>query len=270
MRFISSLQNEVIKEVIKLHDKDKRKKLKKCLVEGWRLIVDAIENGIFVEKIIVSKSFWIKRREEIIRLISSQSIYIVEDKLMNKISLMETPPGIMGVFPLFLEAKWDLLKEKNKKIVLYSDDIQDPGNLGTIIRVADAVGVDAFILSENTVDPYNFKVIRSSTGSIFKLPVWISSSKEFVNFFKSWKVIIADPKGDKIYFEEDLKESFVLILGNEAWGVKKEKYSELNPIYLKIPLRETVDSLNVSIAASVFLFEAQRQRYPYMKEALKE
>lgn len=271
MKFISSPQNEVIKEIIKLHDKEKRRKLKKCVVEGWRLILDAIKNGICIDKVIISKSLWNDKKEEILKFISSsQRIYIIEDKLMEKISLMETPPGIMGVFPLFLEAKWNLLRDKDKKIVLYSDDIQDPGNLGTIIRVADAVGVDAFILSENTVDPYNYKVIRSSTGSIFKVPIWISSYNDFITFFKNWKVIIADPKGDKIYFEEDLRDSFVLILGNESWGVKKEKYKDLDPIYLRIPLRKTVDSLNVSIAASVFLFEAQRQRYHYVKGALKE
>lgn len=261
MKFISSPYNEVIKEVVKLRYKEKRKKLKKCIVEGWRLILDAKENGIFVEKLLISKSFWEKKREEILKNFSSLDLYIVEDNLMSKISLMETPPGIMGVFPLFLTAKWDLLKDREKKIVLYSDDIQDPGNLGTIIRVADGIGVDAFILSENTVDPYNHKVIRASTGSIFKIPIWISTQGEFIDFFRNWKVIIADPKGEKIYFEEDFKNSFVLILGNEAWGVKKDKYKDLNPVYLRIPLRKGVDSLNVSIAASIFLFEAQRQRY---------
>ncbi|ACI18496.1 TrmH family RNA methyltransferase [Dictyoglomus thermophilum] len=261
MKFISSPSNEVIKEVIKLHDKNKRKKLNKCLVEGWRLIQDAKENGISIEKLIISKSLWNKKREEILEKFSSCDLYIVEDNLMNKISLMETPPGIMGVFPLFLSPKWEILKNKDNKIVLYSDDIQDPGNLGTIIRVADGVGVDAFILSENTVDPYNYKVIRASTGSIFRVPIWISDDKTFVEFFKDWKIVIADPKGSKLYFEENFKESFVLILGNEAWGIKKEKYLDLNPILLRIPLRKGVDSLNVSVAASVFLFEAQRQRY---------
>ncbi len=261
MKFISSPSNEVIKEVIKLHDKNKRKKLKKCIVEGWRLIQDAKENGISIDKLIISKSLWNKRKEEILRNFSSHDLYIVEDNLMKKISLMETPPGIMGVFPLFLFPKWEFLKKKNNKIVLFSDDIQDPGNLGTIIRIADGVGVDAVILSENTVDPYNYKVIRASTGSIFRVPVWVSDEKTFVEFFKGWKVIIADPKSSKVYFQENLRESFVLILGNEAWGTRKEKYMDLDPVLLKIPLRRGVDSLNVSIAASVFLFEAQRQRY---------
>jgi TrmH family RNA methyltransferase len=261
MKYISSTSNPEVKEIIKLHDKEKRRKLNKCIVEGWRLISDAIKSGVLIEKIFISKSYWEKKREEIEKLIPSNIIRIVEDSLMKEISLLETPPGIMGVFPLFLNEKWEILKGKNNITVLFIDDVQDPGNLGTIIRVSEGAGVTAVILSENTVDPYNYKVIRASTGSIFRLPIWFSSKKEIKEKFKGWKVIIADPKAEKIYFRENLVDSFLLIVGNEAWGVKKEEYLDMNPILLRIPLKKEVDSLNVSIATSIFLFEAQRQRY---------
>ncbi|HOJ92283.1 MAG TPA: RNA methyltransferase [Dictyoglomaceae bacterium] len=261
MKYISSRKNAEIKEIIKLHRKEKRKELNKCIVEGWRLLLDAWENGVYIEKLFISKSFLEKKQEEIKGTFSSCDIYVIDDFLMEEITLLEAPPGIMGVLPLFLTPRWELLQEKKNHMALYLEDLQDPGNLGTIFRIAEGVGVSAVILSENTVDPYNYKVIRASVGSIFRLPIWISNKDEIIKFFQNWKVIIADSKVKEVYFKENFKDSFLLILGNEAWGVKKENYLSLNPVLLRIPLKKEVDSLNVSIAASVFLFEAQRQRY---------
>jgi TrmH family RNA methyltransferase len=261
MTIISSRHNVEIQEVIQLREKRKRREKGKCIVEGWRLLRDAWRSGVYIQKVYISKSFLDKRREELKEFLSSIPYAIVEDSLMNKISLLETPPGILGVLPLFLKPSWNLISKEKKSIVILSDGIKDPGNLGTLIRIGEGLGANALILSEDTVDPYNYKVIRASSGSIFRLPIWIASLEEILNFFKDWRVIIAHPHGDKIYFDFDYKESFLLILGNEAWGVREENYSRLNPIKLRIPLKEEVDSLNVAIAGSAFLFEAQKQRY---------
>ena len=110
MKYISSISNPEVKEILKLHDKEKRRKLNKCIVEGWRLILDAIKSGVLIEKVFVSKSYWEEKRDEIEKLVSFSIIRIVDDSLMKKISLLETPPGIMGVFPLFFSEKWEILK----------------------------------------------------------------------------------------------------------------------------------------------------------------
>jgi len=260
MSFISSRHNAEIKEIISLRDKKTRKEKGKCIVEGWRLLKDAWKSGVYIYKVYISKSLWEKKDKELEEFLNSISYSVVDDSLMNKLSLLETPPGILGVLPLFLEPKWDVLINNKNYIAIYSDGIQDPGNLGTLIRISEGLYADALILSEDTVDPYNYKVIRASSGSIFRLPIWIASYKEILEFFKGHRVVIADPKGEKIYFQYNFRESFLLILGNEAWGVREELYSPLNPIKLRIPLKETVESLNVAIAGSAFLFEAQKQR----------
>ncbi|MCS7201667.1 MAG: RNA methyltransferase [Dictyoglomus sp.] len=266
MEIIQSRRNADIQEILELKDKRQRKEKGKCIVEGWRLLKDAWKSGVYIQKVFISKSFWEKKDKEVEDLLSTIPYAIVEDSLMNKISLLETPPGILGVLPLFLEPRWEVISKEKNSIVIYSDGIQDPGNLGTLIRLSEGLNVSALILSENTVDPYNYKVIRASSGSIFRLPIWISSIKEIIEFFKGFPVIIADPHGEEVYFKYNYKEAFLLILGNEAWGINIEKYRELNPIKLRIPLKKEVESLNVAIAGSAFLFEAQRQRY--MEERL--
>ncbi|MGB9858088.1 MAG: TrmH family RNA methyltransferase [Dictyoglomaceae bacterium] len=266
MVIISSRHNAEIQEILQLRDKKKRREKGKCIVEGWRLLKDAWRSGIYIQKVYISKSFFGKKEKEVEEFLFFVPYSIVDDSLMSKISLLETPPGILGVLPLFLKPSWELISKEKKSIVLLSDGIQDPGNLGTLIRIAEGLGVSALILSEDTVDPYNYKVIRASSGSIFRLPVWTASYDEIIKFFKDWRVIIADPYGEEVYFNYNYKESFLLILGNEAWGVRKENYKELNPVKLKIPLKKEVESLNVAIAGSAFLFEAQKQRY--MEEKL--
>ncbi|MCX7846048.1 MAG: RNA methyltransferase [Dictyoglomaceae bacterium] len=261
MEIIQSRRNAEIQEIFELKDKRKRKEKGKCIVEGWRLLKDAWRSGIYIQKVYISKSFWGKKDKELEKLLSTVPYAIIEDSLMNKVSLLETPPGILGVLPLFLKPRWELISKEKNSIVIYSDGIQDPGNLGTLIRLSEGLYVSSLILSEDTVDPYNYKVIRASSGSIFRLPIWIASIKEIIEFFKGFPVIIADPYGEEVYFKYNYKKAFLLILGNEAWGINIEKYRELNPVRLRIPLKKEVDSLNVAIAGSAFLFEAQKQRY---------
>lgn len=261
MEIIQSRRNAEIQEIIELKEKKRRKEKGKCIVEGWRLLKDAWRSGVYIQKLYLSKSFWEKREKEVETLLSTVPYAIIEDSLMNKISLLETPPGILGVLPLFLEPRWELISKEKNSIVIYSDGIKDPGNLGTLIRLSEGLGVSALILSEDTVDPYNYKVIRASSGSIFRLPIWIASVNDITKFLKGFPVIIADPYGEELYFKYNYKKAFLLILGNEAWGINIEKYKELKPIRLRIPLNEKVESLNVAIAGSAFLFEAQKQRY---------
>ncbi len=266
MEIIYSRRNAEIQELLELKDKRKRKEKGKCIVEGWRFLKDAWRSGVYIQKVYLSKSFWEKREKEVENFLSNVSYVIIEDSLMKKISLLETPPGILGVLPLFLEPRWELISKEKNSIVVYSDGIQDPGNLGTLMRLSEGLNVSALILSDDTVDPYNYKVIRASSGSIFRLPIWIASTKEIIEFFKEFPVIIADPYGEEVYFKYNYRKAFLLILGNEAWGIRVEKYKDLKPIRLRIPLNENVDSLNVAIAGSAFLFEVQKQRY--MEERL--
>ena len=147
------------------------------------------------------------------------------------------------------------------KFYLLCDKVQDPGNLGTIIRTAHAAGVDGIILTKGTVDVYNEKTIRSTMGSLFHIPVVyddgdLSIVRALIN--KGFSLLSTSLEGDKNFFEEDLTGNLIISVGNEGNGVSKEVY-ELSDKKVKIPMPGGAESLNVAIASSIILYEKVRQ-----------
>ena len=187
--------------------------------------------------------------------------FIVPDKLFSEISDTENPQGILAVLKIETHSI-DEIKLRNN-FILVLDSIQDPGNLGTIIRTADAAGVDGVVLSRGCVDLYNPKVLRATMGSIYHVPVYYN--EDINNTVKVLKqngstVYAAHLDGINNYFDMDMKRKIVIIIGNEANGISEEVVRIADHL-VKIPIIGSSESLNAAIAASLIMYEAVRQRH---------
>ncbi len=241
---ITSLDNDRVKYYIKLKDRKYRKKEKKFIVEGMHLVLEAYKNSI-VEELIL---------EENVSLPLSLPAVYVSKEVINKISDMESPSDVMALCRI--EDKEIL----GKKFIML-DDIQDPGNLGTIIRSAAAFNIDTVILSPNTVDLYNSKVIRATQGMVFNVNIVVRDLIPVIDDLKSQEIPIYGTKvnyGDDVRALKDKdKDRYCLIVGNEGQGIKEEILDKCDS-YLHIDMNEKTESLNVGVAASIILYELDR------------
>lgn len=241
---ITSLDNDKVKYYIKLKDRKYRKKEKKFIVEGMHLVLEAYKNNI-VEELILE--------EDVSLPLNLHAVYVSKE-VMNKISDMESPSDVMALCKIED-------KELTGKRFIMLDDIQDPGNLGTIIRSAAAFNVDTVILSPNTVDLYNSKVIRATQGMVFNVNVVVRELIPVIEYLKSIEVPIYGTKVNYGTDARDLKDkdtkSYCLIVGNEGQGVKDEILDKSDS-FLHINMNDKVESLNVGVAASIILYELDR------------
>ena len=241
---ITSLDNDKIKGYIKLKDKKYRKKTKKFIVEGMHLVLEAYKKGI-IEELILEK--------DVVLPINLPTVYVTNE-IINKISDMESTSNVMALCNMMDN---EIVGEK----ILMLDDLQDPGNLGTIIRSAVAFNVDTIVLSPNTVDIYNPKVIRATQGMMFHTNIVIKDLSEAIKTFKEQEIPIY---GTRVDYGEDvrtLKEKdrtkYCLIMGNEGNGVRRE-ILDMCDSYLYIEMNEVVESLNVGVATSIILYELNK------------
>lgn len=236
---ITSLNNPTIKEISKLKNKKYRDLTNTYLVEGDHLVEEAYKNNLLTKIILL---------EDTICNYDIEKIYITKE-VMKKLTELDTPNKIIGIVK-----KNTPLPIGNKILIL--DNIQDPGNLGTIIRSSVAFDIDTIVLSPNTVDIYNPKVIRSTQGMIFYTNIITLELKEFINEIKTknYTIFGTDVRNGKNIKEITLPEKFALVLGNEGQGVSKEIESLCDDnIYIKMSSK--CESLNVSVATSILLYE---------------
>jgi len=255
--FIESKDNNLFKETKKLKERKNRNKNNKYIIEGFRLVEEAFKANLPIEYLIVTKEDNEKMDTYIGKYLNSSiKIYLMSDSLFKELISTEQPQGIVAVASM----KDNILKDDGS-FYLLCDKVQDPGNLGTIIRTAHAAGVDGIILTKGTVDIYNDKTVRATMGSLFYLPVvydddnlsLIKSLKE-----KDFKIVVTSLDTDKDFYEEDLKGKVVLTVGNEGNGVSDEVY-ELADTKVKIPMPGNAESLNVAVASSIIMYEKVRQ-----------
>lgn len=180
--------------------------------------------------------------------------FVVTDTVMRALSDTVSPQGILAVVP-FLE----LPPPENPWLVLVVDRVRDPGNLGTILRSAEAAGASQVILTPATVDIYSPKVVRGAMGAHFYLPIATVSWSEMAEALEDRQILLAEAKGDKVYYGVDWTKPSALIVGSEAGGASQEA-ERLATERIVIPMQGKAESLNVAVAASVILFEAARQR----------
>lgn len=236
---ITSINNQTIKELDKLKQKKYRDLEQRFLIEGEHLVEEAEKSGVLEKIILLENSEYHSNLEKI----------YVSKSVMKKLSSLDTPPNIIGVCKMLSR------KELGKKVLLL-DDIQDPGNLGTIIRSSVAFNVDSIVMSLNTVDLYNPKVIRSTQGMIFKINLIKDDLGQVIKKLKSKNIPIytTNVNGGENIKNINSTDSYGLIMGNEGNGVKDE-ISTLADRKIYIPMNSKVESLNVSVAASILLYE---------------
>lgn len=259
MQHIESKDNELIKEIKRLKEKKFRNIEKKFIVEGFRFCSEALVSDFIVDYIFISKNSMNKWDEFNInsKLQPNTNIFEVPENIFKSLCSTTTPQGIIGV-----------VRNKDKNLIIddgvyiLADKIQDPGNMGTIIRTAHAANALGVIVTKGTVDIYNEKTLRSTMGSIFHIPVIEDDEFEQLNILKKngFNLIVSSLEAQKNFYEIDLCNRAIIAIGNEGNGISKEVL-EMADICVKIPMPGGAESLNAAVATSIMLYEHVRQKY---------
>ncbi|MFP8966296.1 TrmH family RNA methyltransferase [Pokkaliibacter sp. CJK22405] len=245
MREITSTQNPQVKAWKKLHTRKGRKQLGCFVLEGEHLVEEALKANIALEALLYLPEVTPPSQMDDDLLVQ------VSSEVMSAISETQSPQGIAAICR---DPQWEeVLPEGNRFLLL--DRVQDPGNLGTLIRTADAVGVDAVILGEGCADPYSAKVLRSGQGSHFHLPLIHMAMSTAIEKLKSRNISVFGSalEGGRNFREVPAPEQFGLIMGNEGQGIEAEILSQTD-LNLYVPIHGQSESLNVAIAAAILLY----------------
>lgn len=255
---ITSTSNPQVKKLLQLQKKSKaRDEENVFVVEGLRMYMEIPEER--VEKVYISESLY--NRKKLVLNIEKYPYEILTDNVFQHVSDTKTPQGILCIVRRKEYQLKELLNLNNPHFIVL-DNLQDPGNMGTIVRTAEAAGVDAVFMSRDCVDIYNPKTIRSTMGSIFRVPhIYIEDMLELLQKFKERKIIsyAAHLDGVATYDQEDYRKGTAILIGNEGNGLREEVAKKAD-VLVQIPMCGKVESLNAAIAASVFMFEVLRQR----------
>lgn len=255
MDIISSPKNEKIKELVKLQTAKGRKKAGRYLLEGEHLVEEAIKERAQIKLIVVTGN----RLEDYENLLvqTDVQVLVVSQDVFHKLSMTETTQGILAVVEI---VKQEMLPHKGRLFVL--DAVQDPGNLGTIVRTADAAGFDAVVLGTGTVDLYNDKVLRSMQGSHFHIPVFQANLQEYLPILKEKGVQVAVTalhRNSKDYSVLQGATDVAIVVGNEGQGVSNDVI-EIADVVVTIPMFGKAESLNVAIASALLMYKTKETK----------
>ncbi|MGE8078529.1 TrmH family RNA methyltransferase [Peribacillus loiseleuriae] len=251
MKYIESVKNQKVKQWKKLLTKKERELTGTYLIEGFHLVEEALKEGDIVREVIVSIEATIPGK---FKLEGTEVTYVTSE-VLHAISDTETPQGIAAI----CDQKNIRFEDLSPKKMLLIDAVQDPGNIGTMIRTADAAGIDAVILGEGCADAYNPKVIRSTQGSIFHMPVLKGNLTEIIGALKEQDIPVYGTALEKAvsYAQVEKSETFALLVGNEGQGVDKKLLAQTTQ-NLYIPIFGKSESLNVGIAAGILMYHLRK------------
>ena len=253
---ITSLQNPRVKQIVKLRDdKKERQREGLMLVEGYDEISLALEAGHQPRTLLTAPE--LVRRE--MNPISAETI-TVSPAVFEKMSYRENPDGWLGLFPM-PRVSLDELKLTESPLLVVAESIEKPGNLGAILRTADAAGVDAVLVCDPRVDTYSPNVVRASRGAVFTVPVVETNRAEALSWLhgRGFRILAATPAAEDEYTRQDLRGPLAVAVGTEAEGLS-DFWMNRADINVRIPMMGKVNSLNVSIATALIVYEAVRQR----------
>lgn len=260
MQIISSKDNEFIKHIKKLKEKKYRDLNKEFVIEGIKLIKEAIEEKCNIKQIVICdncQNSEIIPKELMYEIAKYECIYVT-DKIFSSISDVNTPQGIMAIIG---RENTEAQINYSEDIIVALDDIQDPGNLGTILRTVDSVGINQILVSKGTADCYNPKVVRSTMGAIFRVNIIECNDLEkTLKEIKKHKfeLIITSLQTENSIYDIDYNKK-VIVIGNEANGVE-QKIQDIADIKAKIPMLGKTESLNASVATGIILYEYVRRK----------
>ena len=278
---ITSLQNPRVKQLVKLRDRRPRDEAGVFLVEGYREIRRALEKDVALQEIYFSPEWFLGENEpaliERARAAGAQAFELTKDAFA-KVAYRERPDGLLAVAPQWKRTLEDLEgllaaqrdataatlpagASAKPPFLLVVEAIEKPGNLGTILRSADAAGCDAVIVCDPVTDIFNPNVVRASTGVLFSVPLVVEQSERVHAWLKTRQIrtVATTPAAEKLYSDVDLRGPLAVIMGSEQYGLSEFwlKHSD-QPV--RIPMAGQADSLNVAMATIITLFEAVRQR----------
>lgn len=260
MQVISSKDNEFVKHVKKLKDKKYRDINKEYVIEGIKLIKEAIEENANIKQIVICdncQNTGVIPKDLMYDIAKYNCIYVTEN-IFKTISDVNTPQGILAIIGRkATEAEIDYAQD----IIVALDDIQDPGNLGTILRTVDSIGLNQILVSKGTADSYNPKVVRSTMGAIFR--VKIIECEDLEKTLKEvrknkYQLVITSLQTENSIYDVDYNKK-VVVIGNEANGVN-QKIQDMADVKVKIPMLGKTESLNASVATGIVLYEYVRQK----------
>jgi TrmH family RNA methyltransferase len=255
---ISSENNDRVKYLKKLYRKRQRKDQGKYILEGYRIIDEALQSRAEIDTLYITPEFAITQKGKgLLARIEPDKVVFLEERLLNKLADTATPQGIIAIA---IEQDYKLEDLfGNSGLILVLDRLQDPGNMGTIIRTAVAAGADGIITLKGSVDIYNLKVLRATMGAIFNIP--IITNMEFAEFKeiirgkgKEFLLVSTDTSGERYYTEYEYNKPVILVVGNEANGIRKE-ILKLSNLVIKIPIIGQIDSLNAAVAAGIVIYK---------------
>lgn len=260
MQTITSKDNELIKHIRKLKDKKYRDESNEYVVEGVKLVEEAVKENAKIKQIIVcedtTRTYEIPTH--IMLEIAKYECISVSDKIFNIITQVTNPQGIMAIIEKNAQnAKIDYTQE----IIVVLEDVQDPGNLGTILRTVDSIGLNQIIVSKGTADAFNSKVVRSTMGAIFRIKIIeVENLAQAIKEMRKhhFKLMVTSLQTKNSIYDIDFNKK-IIVIGNEANGVSKE-IQDMADEKAKIPMLGRTESLNASVAAGVVMYEYVRQK----------
>lgn len=260
MQGITSKENEFIKHIKKLKDKKYREVSHEYVIEGIKLVAEAIQEKAPIKQIVLcddcEKNAAIPK-DLMYEIAKYECIYVAE-KVFKYLSEVQTPQGILAVIE---RNKQEIEIDYTQDIIVALDDVQDPGNLGTILRTVDSIGLTQILVSKGTADAYNPKVVRSTMGAIFRVKIIeCEDLKQTLKEIKKhkFKVVVSSLQTEQTIYDISYHKK-VIVIGNEANGVEQEIQNQADE-KVKIPMLGKTESLNASVATGIILYEYVRQK----------
>ncbi len=259
MKQITSLQNPFIKNILKLQEKSReRRKQGLFIIEGKREIELALKGNYEIASLLFVPSKFID--DELAQFDGIELIEITQE-IYQKIAYRESTEGLIAIAKTKDIGLNSIQFKSNHPLILVAEGIEKPGNIGAMLRTADAANLDAVILADSRTDVYNPNVIRSSVGCVFTNQIAIATSEEIIAFLKEKNIAIyaATLQNSNEYTQENYTNASALVVGTEATGLT-QVWRDHATQNINIPMQGAIDSMNVSVAAAILIFEAKRQR----------
>jgi RNA methyltransferase, TrmH family len=267
---ITSLQNPKMKKAVKLIDRKARNETGLFLIEGYRELKRASDSGSMIQTLFICPSLFLGVNEQAlidqVRAAGAEVI-VCSKQVFQKLSYRDRSDGLIAVavqMQRYLRDLVALLASKKDPFLIIAEAIEKPGNLGTILRSADAAGVDGVIVCDRCTDIYNPNVVRASVGALFTIPVVEASSAETLLWLQQRKirVVAATPSAKEEFTDAELTGGVAIVVGTEQLGLT-ELWMKASDIQVRIPMHGVADSLNVATATTLLLYEVVRQRKSY-------
>lgn len=260
---ITSLQNPRVKQLVKLRDRRPRDEAEVFLVEGYREIHRALEKGVRLQELYFAPEWFLGENEPTLLDRAQKAgarLFELSKPAFAKVAYRERPDGLLAVAPQW-RLSLDDLNLSATPFILVVEAIEKPGNLGTILRSADAAGVDALVVCDPVTDLFNPNVVRASTGVLFSVPTVIADSATVRAWLRERGIrsVVTTPAATNLYTDTDLRGPIAIVMGSEQYGLSKAWLDEADA-RVRIPMAGQADSLNVAMATIITLFEAVRQR----------